>query len=86
MGVEGLRRGFEGWEGVVRVAISAAVGARRRIFLETRVFRGGEGVAKGGLRTPSLGVMMNFWLVGGMERSMWMRVERSVRIEVGGKV
>jgi len=38
------------------------------------------------LRTPSLGVMMNFWLVGRMDRSVWMRVERSVRVEVGGKV
>ncbi len=70
----------------MRVAISAAVGARRRIFLERRVVRGGEGVGKGGLRTPSLGVMTNFWLVGGMERLAWMRVERSVRVEVGGKV
>lgn len=39
---------------------SEAVGARRTIFLEERVVKGMEGSVKGGLRMPSLGVIMNF--------------------------
>ena len=39
---------------------SAAVGARRTIFLDCRLVRGTEGSPKGGLRIPSLGVIINF--------------------------
>ena len=46
--------------------------------------RGGE--VKGGLITPSLGVIMNFWFEVGMEKSVEMLVERSVRVEEDGKV
>ena len=40
---------------------SLAVGARRMIFLDWRVLRAREGLEKGGLRMPILGVIMNFW-------------------------
>lgn len=69
--------GGVGWE---RAVSSFAVGARRRIFLETRVERGRDG--KGDLRRPVLGVMRSFWLGGGMERVAWMEFERSVRVEL----
>ena len=36
--------------------------------------------------TPSLGVIMNFWLEVGMEKSVQMLVERSARVEEEGKV
>lgn len=38
---------------------SAGVGARRTIFLDCKVIRWRDG-EKGGLRMPSLGVIMNF--------------------------
>ena len=85
VGWAGLSAGVEEREGGAMEESSAGVGARRTIFLEWSVLRAREGVVKGGLRTPSLGVMMNFWVVGGMERSVWMRVERSVMVEEGGK-
>lgn len=49
---------------------SVAVGARRTIFLDVRIVRGVAG--KGGLSMPGLGVIMNFWCMGGMERVVSM--------------
>lgn len=74
LGVEEVRG--EGWE---RAVSSLAVGARRTIFLETRVERGRDG--KGDLRRPVLGVMRSFWFRGGMERVVWMEAARSVRVQ-----
>lgn len=52
----------DGREGCDSAENSAAVGARRTIFLERRLWRGRVGlVLKGGLRMPILGVMRNFW-------------------------
>ena len=39
---------------------SDAVGARRTIFFDESAVKDMEGSAKGGLRMPSLGVIMNF--------------------------
>ena len=40
----------------------------------------------GGLRMPSLGVIMKFWFEGGMERVSSMAVDRSMTVEEGGRV
>ncbi len=71
-------------EAAWREESSAGVGARRTIFLNWRVVRWRNG-EKGGLRMPSFGVIMNFWFSGGMERLVWMVVERSVRVDDGVK-
>lgn len=61
----GLAIGFDAWkvgrEAEERYESSLGVGARRTIFLDRRLLSGREGLGKGGLRTPSLGVIMNFW-------------------------
>ena len=64
---------------------SAAEGARRTIFLDWRERRGSRGLVNGGLRTPTFGVIMNFWFVVGMERSSCMRCARSVTVDVDTK-
>lgn len=69
-----------------RVVISDGVVPRRVIFLVRRVESTRGVVVKGGLRRPVLGVIMYFWWVGGMERVVWMVVERSAVVAVAGKV
>ena len=63
---------------------SDGVGARRRIFFRWKGARGRSG--KGGARRPGLGVMRSFWFWGGIERWVWIIVEREVRVEKGGRV
>lgn len=64
--------------------ISEAVGASRTIFLCCRVVMGRDGSAKGGLRRPSLGVIMYFWCGCGMLRSVSILDARSVMVASGG--
>ena len=72
-------------EAVERAESSVGRGARRTIFLVRRVERGSDGSEKGGLRMPSLGVIMNFWFSGGMARSAWILEERSMMVASGEK-
>lgn len=81
----GLKARDVGRDGADMDEISAAVGASSTIFLDWSVLSGKAGEAKGGLSTPTLGVIINFWLVGGIDRSLWMRSVRSVMVESGGK-
>ena len=71
--------------GGAREASSAGVGARRTIFFDLRVLSRRVS-ANGGLRMPSLGVIMNFWLVAGIDNSSEMRFERSAMVDSGGKL
>ena len=66
--------------GGAREASSAGVGARSTIFLDLRVLSRGES-ANGGLRMPSLGVIINFWLVAGIDNLLWMWFERSAMVD-----
>jgi len=76
----GERRGVEALAmAALRVETSFSVEPMRVIFLERRSLRGREGFLKGGWRRPSLGVIRNFWLERGMERSDSIFEERSVR-------
>ena len=50
----------EDLEAEARDESSLGVGARTTIFLDWRLLRGRDGSLKGGLRTPTLGVIMNF--------------------------
>ena len=83
---EDEEEGREGcWE---RAANSAAVGARRTIFLERRLWRGRVRllvVLKGGLRMPILGVMRNFWWAAGMDSWVSMTGGRSLIVEEAGR-
>ena len=71
--------------GGAREASSAGVEARRTTFFDPRALSG-RGSANGGLKMPSLGVIMNFWLVTGIDSSLWMRVDRSAMVDSGGKL
>ncbi len=71
--------------GGARAASSAGVGARRTTFFDLRVLSR-RGSANGGLNMPSLGVIMNFWLVVGMDNSSWIRWERSAMVDSGEKL
>ena len=56
--IEGIARVLGvGWEMEEK---SVAVGARRTTFLDWRLLSGRDGLEKGGLRMPNLGVIMNF--------------------------
>lgn len=67
-----------------RADSSEGKGARRTIFLLRSVERRSKGSEKGGLRMPSLGVIMNFWFSGGMLRLVCILKERSAIVESGG--
>ncbi len=69
----------------LRVEISVGVVPRRVIFLVMRVASGREALVKGGLRTPTLGVIMYFWFARGMERLVEMVSERSIIVASAGK-
>ena len=66
-------------------ASSDEVGASNTIFLFRRLERERE-EEKGGLISPTLGVIMYFWFMGGMERVLSIEEERSDILEPGEKV
>lgn len=59
--------------------MSSTADPRRTIFLLLRV-ESAWSVMKGGLSVPILGVIMNFWFEGGMERASATWLLRSVRV------
>lgn len=59
--------------------MSSTADPSRIIFLLVRVERAWS-VAKGGLSVPILGVIMNFWFEGGMERASATWLLRSVSV------
>ena len=56
------RRGFDSAEAFDKEDSSEGKGARRRIFFFSSEESGKTGSAKGYLRSPTLGVIMYFWL------------------------
>lgn len=80
MTVEFFGRGVA--RGGAREASWAGVGARRTIFFDLRVVSWRVS-AKGGLRMPIFGVIMNFWLAVGMDKSLEMRLERWAMVDSG---
>ena len=70
-------------DGFDRADSSDGRGARRTTFLLRSVDRRSEGSEKGGLRMPSLGVIINFWFSAGMPSSAWILIERSTTVESG---